>query len=757
MLKTFDYNKMPIVEAVNEIMVDAAKRGASDIHFDPLENVMKIRIRIDGALIDYALVPNDIKKNLITRIKIIAGMNITESRLPQDGAIKATVQGTNLDLRVSTIPTNMGEKIVIRILDYSLSGAGIENLGFSEKNYKKVIEMINQPNGIILVTGATGTGKSTTVYAVLQRLNKETTNIITVEDPVEMNIEGVNQIQANSEIGLDFATALRSILRQDPNIIMIGEIRDTETAKIAIRASITGHLVLSTLHTNDSLNTIERLLDMDVERYLLASSLSGIISQRLARRLCPHCRIERKANKYEEKLFEASLGHKVKKLYSANKAGCEHCHGGFSGRIAIQEVLLINQEIRDAISANKSKEELRDLVYGGDVDSLLQDGLVKVEDGITSMEELLKLIELENENATIARMGMEAAAELGDELEEQIIEDEIKATPINNIQVDESVLEDNSEVKEEEPVVEENNDTIDSLLNDITLEDNIEDTNNDKKSIEDLLSDIENPTIEEPVIEDTPVVEDIPAIEEPIAEPVIEEPVVENVQPEQDDKGLKLFGKKKKNKKDKKEDTIEEVVEEPVATDNEIGDLSLDKLDNFDFNTNNIDNTFNYDDLKLDDNNEDFNNFKFADLDLSNNDVKDEPLFTEVPPANYTVDYSIDNNFTPDNNLNLDELKLDDNNELNLDELKLDDVNNLNFDELKLDDNNTLNLDDIKIDDMPVENTEPTFNFDTPSTDNINFDDIKIDEPKLEDIQETGKLDDDLSGASDDDIMNLFN
>lgn len=469
MLKTFEFNKMPIVEAVNEIMVDAAKRGASDIHFDPLENVMKIRIRIDGNLIDYAFVPNDIKMNLITRIKIIAGMNITESRLPQDGAIKATVQGTNLDLRVSTIPTNMGEKIVIRILDYSLSGAGIENLGFSEKNYKKVIEMINQPNGIILVTGATGTGKSTTVYAVLQRLNKETANIITVEDPVEMNIEGVNQIQANSEIGLDFATALRSILRQDPNIIMIGEIRDTETAKIAIRASITGHLVLSTLHTNDSLNTIERLLDMDVERYLLASSLSGIISQRLARKLCPHCRQERKANKYEEKLFQASLGHEVKNLYSANPKGCEHCHGGFSGRIAIQEVLLINQQIRDAISANIGKEKLRDLVYTDEVDSLLQDGLAKVEQGITSMEELLKLIELENEDATIARMGLEAATNLGQELEETVIEDEIKAKPANNIEIDESKLDDNF-INEKTNIENNINElSIDNLLNDIKI------------------------------------------------------------------------------------------------------------------------------------------------------------------------------------------------------------------------------------------------------------------------------------------------
>jgi Type II secretory pathway, ATPase PulE/Tfp pilus assembly pathway, ATPase PilB len=207
-------------------------------------------------------------------------MNITETRLPQDGAIKTTIEDSNLDLRVSCIPTSNGEKIVIRILDYSMSLAGLESLGFSESNYKKIMHLLTIPNGIILVTGATGSGKSTTVYSMLQRLNREETNIITVEDPIEMDIEGINQVQTNSEIGMDFAAALRSILRQDPDVIMIGEIRDTETAKIAIRASITGHIVLSTIHTNNSLNTIERLLDMDVERYLLASALEGIVSQK---------------------------------------------------------------------------------------------------------------------------------------------------------------------------------------------------------------------------------------------------------------------------------------------------------------------------------------------------------------------------------------------------------------------------------------------------------------------------------------------
>lgn len=396
MLKNFDFSNTPIVDVVNEILVDSAKRGASDIHFDPYEDFLLIRIRIDGDLVDYAKVPNNIRDYLVTRVKTISKMNITETRRPQDGAIKATLQGVELDLRVSSLPVINGEKIVIRILDYSMSLEGISELGFSEDNYKKLLEMISVPNGIILVTGATGTGKSTTVYSILQHLNKSTTNIITVEDPIEMDIAGINQVQVNSQIGLTFASALRSILRQDPNIIMIGEIRDNETAKIAVRASITGHLVLSTVHTNNSLNTIERLIDMEVPKYLLASALEGIVSQKLARKLCPHCRQKRKTTDYEKAIFRATLNKEVDEVYEAE--GCEHCSNGYSGRIAIQEVLLINQQIRDALAENVSKEALRDMVYNSGVTTLLQDGLNKVVDGETTFSEVIKLIALDDDD-----------------------------------------------------------------------------------------------------------------------------------------------------------------------------------------------------------------------------------------------------------------------------------------------------------------------------------------------------------------------
>ncbi len=397
-MKEYNFLSTPIVDIVNEIIIDAVNMNASDIHFDSSEKFLKIRVRVDGELRDYSIVENKYKRNLITRIKLLSGMNITESRLPQDGAIKGVIEGRDLDLRVSCLPTIFGEKVVIRILDYTMSLKGVESLGFTEENYQLILKMLANPNGIILVTGATGSGKSTTTYAMLQRLNSEEANIITVEDPVEMNIEGINQVQVNSEIGLDFSNVLRSILRQDPNIILIGEIRDTETAQIAVRASITGHLVLSTLHTNNSLTSIERLLDMDVERYLLSASLKGIISQNLAKKLCPECKIKRPTTEAEKRIFKRVLNKDVNEIY--DHGSCEHCRNGYKGRIALQEVLLINDEIRDAINDNLKRSSLRELIYGRGVKTLFQDGLIKVMEGITSIDEVFRLVEAEAEDGS---------------------------------------------------------------------------------------------------------------------------------------------------------------------------------------------------------------------------------------------------------------------------------------------------------------------------------------------------------------------
>ena len=396
MYTEYDYQNEPIVDIVNKMLVDAAKKRASDIHMDPTPDVLNIRIRVDGELILYAKVPAAVKKNLVTRVKIISGMNITESRVPQDGAIKMSVDGKDLDFRVSTLPIVYGEKVVIRLLDYSATQASLESLGFAEENLNKLKEAMIKPNGIILVTGATGSGKSTTVYSILQSLNRVERNIITVEDPVEMKIAGINQVQTMSEIGLTFASALRSILRQDPDIIMIGEIRDNETARIAVRASITGHLVLSTIHTNNSLTTIERLVDMDVERYLLGSALEAIVSQRLCKKLCPKCRRPRKTTDYEKRVMKEALKMDIENIYEP--VGCDECYKGYKGRIALQEVLVLNQEIRDAIVNNATKEELRVLIYeNGHTLKLLDDGLIKVINGLTSFEEVLRVIDIKDD------------------------------------------------------------------------------------------------------------------------------------------------------------------------------------------------------------------------------------------------------------------------------------------------------------------------------------------------------------------------
>ena len=389
MFTEYDYQNEPIVDIVNEMLVDAAKKRASDIHMDPTPDVLNVRIRVDGELILYAKVPAAVKKNLVTRVKIISGMNITESRVPQDGAIKMTVDGKDLDFRVSTLPIVYGEKVVIRLLDYSATQASLDSLGFSEENLSKLKEAMNKPNGIILVTGATGSGKSTTVYSMLQSLNRVERNIITVEDPVEANIDGINQVHVNPKADLTFASALRSILRQDPDIIMIGEIRDQETASIAVQASITGHLVVSTLHTNSSASTITRLADMGIEPYLIADSTVGVIAQRLVRRLCPACKKARLANEEEKEI----MGLKEDQDYEIYEpCGCFQCDNmGYKGRIGVYEIMEMSPALRHVISKNGDAEEIKDIAIKEGMNTLRMSATQLVLDGITSVSEMMKV------------------------------------------------------------------------------------------------------------------------------------------------------------------------------------------------------------------------------------------------------------------------------------------------------------------------------------------------------------------------------
>ncbi|MFP5106503.1 GspE/PulE family protein [Neobacillus sp. C211] len=383
----------PIVRLVNQILINAVIQRASDIHIDPQETKVVVRYRVDGVLRNERILPRNMQSVLTARIKIMSNLDITEHRVPQDGRIKLNLDFHPVDLRVSTLPTVYGEKIVMRLLDMGSTLNDLSKLGFNSLNMKRFSEMIEKPTGIVLITGPTGSGKSSTLYAALNRLNSEAVNIITVEDPVEYQLEGINQIQVNPNVGMTFAAGLRSILRQDPNIIMVGEIRDKETAEVAIRASLTGHLVLSTLHTNDSIGTVTRLIDMGVEPFLLASSLSGIVAQRLVRKVCRDCAETQEPSKREIEIF-AKRGMKIDKITRGK--GCSSCSmTGYKGRLALQEVLVINDEMSRAMMNGESFQKMKELANKNKTIFLLDDGLLKVKQGLTTTEEVLKVAILE--------------------------------------------------------------------------------------------------------------------------------------------------------------------------------------------------------------------------------------------------------------------------------------------------------------------------------------------------------------------------
>ncbi len=361
-----------VVTLVNDLIEEGVSRGASDIHMEVFPQKIQVRFRIDGVLIPVGLLSKETWKGVITRLKIMAGCDIAEQRQPQDGAFTTTYEHRQIDVRLSIIPTIHGEKIVLRLLDQKNFLVGVDDLGFSSEQKRLLKEMLEAPHGMILVCGPTGSGKSTTLYSLLNGMDPRTQNIITIEDPVEFQMDDINQIQVNEKIGLNFANGLRAILRQDPNVIMVGEIRDEDTAETAIRAAITGHLVLSTIHTNNAIASVNRLMDMKIPLYLLSAALRGIISQKLIKRLCPNCRKKALAGEAEKKL----LGIRNQDVALFYPVGCSLCHGsGYQGRIAVQEVLKITRRIREVIGK------------GADYDTIRK---VAIEEGLQPIEESLK-------------------------------------------------------------------------------------------------------------------------------------------------------------------------------------------------------------------------------------------------------------------------------------------------------------------------------------------------------------------------------
>ncbi|WP_120464539.1 GspE/PulE family protein [Paenibacillus aceti] len=378
----------PVVRLVQQMIEQAVRLGASDIHVDPMDTQVVIRYRIDGMLRNERSIPKTMQGVVTARLKIMGNLNIAERRLPQDGRIKLSVDGKGIDIRLSSLPTVHGEKIVMRLLDTTSGIKGIEKLGMTQHNLMLFKRMIEKQHGIVLLTGPTGSGKTTTLYSALQHLNQEQSNIITVEDPVEYMLEGVNQMQVHTAAGLTFAKGLRSILRQDPNIIMVGEIRDYETAEIAIRASLTGHLVFSTLHTNDAASTVVRLRDMGIEPYLISSSLIGVVAQRLVRRICPDCRTAYTPD-LQERIYLERIGVQADTLYRGT--GCGTCgKSGYRGRMAIHEVLYLDDELRAAIVKGVPIQELRRYTGEQGMRSLFEDGLLKMQEGKTTLQEILR-------------------------------------------------------------------------------------------------------------------------------------------------------------------------------------------------------------------------------------------------------------------------------------------------------------------------------------------------------------------------------
>ncbi len=389
-------DEAPIIRFVNGLIARASRERASDIHLEPFETEMIIRYRIDGVLYEVLRPPQKARAAIISRLKIMSGLNIAEKRLPQDGRFRVRIAGRDVDIRVSSLPTAFGERLVLRLLEKSSSVIDLAQIGLDEKLQNQVDQLIRQPHGIFLVTGPTGSGKTTTLYAALSRLNDRSKNIITVEDPIEYQLSGVGQIQVNSKIDLTFAAGLRSILRQDPDIIMVGEIRDSETAEIAVQSALTGHMVFSTLHTNDSAGALTRLLDMKIEPFLVSSAVTGILAQRLVRKLCPDCRVPYTPSEEMIRHFDEFQTEQTE-LQFFRSTGCESCQQiGYRGRTGIYELLLLTDDIRELLMSGADASSIRHAAQKAGMHSLRQDGLKKARSGETSLEEVLRVTRIDS-------------------------------------------------------------------------------------------------------------------------------------------------------------------------------------------------------------------------------------------------------------------------------------------------------------------------------------------------------------------------
>jgi type II secretion system protein E len=381
-----------VIKLVNLIIMQAVKERVSDIHIEPEEDILKTRFRVDGMLREEAPMPKHLQSAIISRIKIMANLDIAERRKPQDGRFTIKIEGRDIDVRVSSVPTIYGENIVLRLLDVSSALLGLNQLGFSEGVLEKYQRLIVRPHGMILVTGPTGCGKTTTLYASLDKINTPEKNIITIEEPVEYKLRGIRQIQVNPKVDLTFANGLRSILRQDPNVVMVGEIRDLATAEISIQAALTGHLVFSTLHTNDAATAVTRLIDMGVEPFLVSSSVIGVLAQRLVRAICQDCKEEYTPT--EEELRDIGLSQERTEIKFYRAKGCANCmNAGYKGRIGIFELMIPNESICNLIISKTPTEEIRKKAIASGMVSLKEDGIQKIKQGLTSVEEVLRMTE----------------------------------------------------------------------------------------------------------------------------------------------------------------------------------------------------------------------------------------------------------------------------------------------------------------------------------------------------------------------------